>query len=290
MWSTLGLVGNPYLILVMPGPNKEIPLVLLTLLLCDALLRAKPQWLIAAAISTIVCFFRDGYGLILLLLTILSRALAGHQRAIPLVAFAIGGIAAVAWSPLASLVPAMARNLDIYLALSKDHETVGSIARGLALDPLHPIGGLLLYGLRLAYNLVSLAFFPVLETADKRIFVAGLSYWIYGVMCLTAWIGCGIVTLSLSERPSLHRLAASISLSVWFFISLSLFVQPRYLMPMLPIAFTAMAALPKKHRIVSILLAIGLVLSVFTIYAALGKFPTPTSTDSSLPTPAYVFR
>ena len=48
-WAVLGPLANPYRMLVMPGPNKEIPLVFLTLLFADAMLRSERRWWLACA-------------------------------------------------------------------------------------------------------------------------------------------------------------------------------------------------------------------------------------------------
>lgn len=68
-------------------------------------------------------------------------------------------------------------------------------------------------------------------------------------------------------------------------ISLSLFIQPRYFMPMLPIAFRVMAALPVHPRYGSVTLALALV--VMSVLAMTDRFP-PAAAPEVTATPAYV--
>lgn len=289
-WSVLGLLANPYLILVMPGPNKEIPLLLLTLLLADVLFRANRRWWLAVAICIPMYFLRDGYGLFMLMMIFLLRVLGQREHLLPTTFLIMMVTAATLWSPLSTLIPVMSRNLSVYTALSKHQEAVGSFAASLALDPLSPIGGLVLYGLRLTYNLMSLAIFPVLFTKDGNFYWSGLAYWFYGLMCLMAWLGCALGWYLLRETQSRYQhLAASLALCTWFMISLSLFVQPRYLMPMLPLAFGTLATSPSKVRLLCISFSMGFVLLVMSAYVLMGRHPAPATPDKVDP-PAYVWR
>lgn len=286
-WALLGLLANPYLMLAMPGPNKEIPLVFLTLLFVDALLRTDRRWWLATALCILMYLLRDGYGLLMLVLIGLARLLGPRERLLPFVVFVLTVSAASLWSSLAQLIPAMQRNLSIYYALFDEPRAVGSVAAALALDPFSPMGGLLLYVLRLAYNLVSLAFFPVFFTEDGNLFWIGLAYWIYGLMTLMACIGCTCWWLS-KQSDTHQRLSAALALCTWFIISLSLFIQPRYFMPMLPIAFCVMAALPPHLRFGSITLTMALALTVISVLALTDRSPPPAIPEV-MATPAYVW-
>jgi hypothetical protein len=64
--AILGLLANPYLMLVMPGPNKEISLMFLTLLFADAMLRSERRWSLACACYVPMYLLRDGYGLFMI--------------------------------------------------------------------------------------------------------------------------------------------------------------------------------------------------------------------------------
>lgn len=286
-WAMLGLLANPYLMLTMPGPNKEIPLVFLTLLFADAMLRSQRRWWLACAICIPMYLLRDGYGLFMVGLLSITWLLGQRERLLPLVVLTLMVIAAALWSELASLVPAMARNLSIYSAQFDDPEAVGSLASSLALDPFGPLGGLLLYTIRLVYNVMAQALFPVFITDSGDIYWIGLGYWLYGLMALMACIGCAWRWLTIEGDPQ-QRLAAALALSTWFMISLSLFIQPRYFMPMLPIAFGVMAALPAHPRFGSVTLALALALAVMSVVAMTDRSP-PSATPDVAATPAYVW-
>lgn len=85
-----------------------------------------------------------------------------------------------------------------------------------------------------------------------------------------ASIGCAWRWLTNEGDPN-QRLAAALTLSTWLMISLSLFIQPRYFMPMLPITFAVMAALPFHPRYGSVTLALALV--VMSVLAMTDRFP-----------------
>lgn len=71
-------------------------------------------------------------------------------------------------------------------------------------------------------------------------------------------------------------------------ISLSLFIQPRYFMPMLPIAFGVMAALPVHRSYGIVTLALALALVVMSVLAMTDRFP-PAATPDVTATPPYVW-
>lgn len=283
-WALLGLLANPYLILVMPGPNKEIPLVLLTLLFADAMLRSERRWWWACTICVPIYLLRDGYGLFLIGVICITWLLGRRERLLPVIVLALMLSAAALWSSLASAIPAMARNLSIYNAQFNSPE---ALASALSLDPFGPLGGLMLYAIRLAYNVVAQAFFPVFLTDRGDIYWTGVAYWVYGLMALMAFIGCAWRWLTNGGDPN-QRLAAALALSTWLMISLSLFIQPRYFIPMLPIAFGVMAALPAHPRYGSVALALALALVVMSVLAMTNRFP-PAATPDVTATPAYVW-
>lgn len=283
-WAVLGLLANPYLMLVMPGPNKEIPLVFLTLLFADAMLRSERRWWLACAICVPMYLLRDGYGLFIIGVISITWLLGRHERLLPVVVLALMLGATALWSSLASVIPAMARNLSIYNTQFNSPEAVAS---ALSLDPFGLLGVLVLYAIRLVYNVVAQAFFPVFLTDLGEIFWIGVAYWVYGLMALMASIGCAWRWLTNEGDPN-QRLAAALALSTWLIISLSLFIQPRYFMPMLPIAFGVMAALPVHPRNGSVTLALVLALVVMSVLAITDKFP-PAATPDVAATPAYVW-
>jgi hypothetical protein len=287
-WAVLGLLANPYLILVMPGPNKEIPLVFLTLCLANALLRHKPWWLISLALCVPVYFLRDGYGLIMFFIVCLLRVMRSRKQLLPLAVLILSTVVAMLYEPLADFIPALARNQKIYVELSGNQELVGSLASSLGLQHLGPIGSIFLYLSRLIYNLLTLAFFPVLKTDEGHIYWLGLAYWGFGLIALMSWFSCVLEWLCKCSGSNRVQLASSIALCVWFLISLTLFVQPRYLMPMLPLSFVVMASLNPKIRNRCILVALGLSFLCIAAYALIGN-STPLVVPGVFRTPPYVY-
>jgi Glycosyl transferase family 2 len=276
-WSVLGLIVNPYIILAMPGPNKEIPLLFLTLCMTHALLRPGRRWWVAAAMCIPIWFVRDGYGLLLLLLLGLLRLLDYRPRLVlPSVLFIIL-IVVMLYSQVVALIPALARNQSIY-ATQFESDKIGSfIFSNFDLDSV--TGSILLYLIRIFYNLLTQALFPIFATKDNYFYGIGWAYWIFGIVCVMSWLSCLWVWLFSSEASSNMGLASNLAIGVWFMISLSLFVQPRYLMPMLPIAFGVLATAPPKIRLWCVLLAVGGTLLTIFIYGAIGRSGSYTCFD-----------
>lgn len=286
LFAVLGLLANPYLILAMPGPNKEIPLLLLTLLQAEALFRPNPSWMLALAYCVPIYLLRDGFGMIMFFLVVIALITYRREALLPLIAFLSALVVALAWQPLSSLIPPMGRNLSVYSTLFENQEAIGSMVARLGLNPFDYLGGLLLYFSRLVYNALSMALVPTLFTQERNIFWIGFAYWVFGLLILSSLIGCVWSWVTGAEMRNL-RLAASLVISIWFLVSLSLFVQPRYLMPILPVAFGVLVTLPSRSRLLILGGVVGLSLSTIIFYALIGhssRFATPEG--ASLP--AYI--
>lgn len=287
-WSIIGLLGNPYLILAMIGPNKEIPLALATLLYFRTLVEKRPGWpLVAVALSGVVYLFRDGYGAFLLLSTVLFVLF--RLRARPYALLMCAGCAALAalFGVLDSFIPILSRNIQSFEAIAADNLAVGAFAAALGLDPFSPLGGLVTFGLRLAYNLLSLAFFPVFQTTGG-IYWMGVGFWINGMMLLTCVPACVANLLKQAARPPL-MLCAAFMVATWFMVSVSLFVQPRYLLPALPMAMAAFACSSRKIRVRSVQAALALSAFIIVGYWLLDRAPPLADPDSFAP-PAYILQ
>lgn len=284
-WSVLGLLANPYIMLVMPGPNKEIPLLFLTLCVIYLLLKPNGQWWAAAVMCIPIWFLRDGYGLLLLLLLGLLRLLDCRPRLVPLSVLFVMLIVVMLYSQVAAWIPAIARNQSIYTAQFESGKVGSSIFRNFDQDGV--AGMYFLYIVRIVYNLLTQALFPVFTTKDNYFYGIGWAYWIFGIMCIMSWLSCLWVWLFSSEASSSMRLASNLAIGVWFMISQSLFVQPRYLMPMLPIAFGVLATVPLKIRLWCVLLAVGGTILTMFVYHAIGR-PAAYATPELFAVPPYV--
>ena len=288
-WSILGIVLNPYLILAMPGPNKEIPLLLLTIWLCSLLTNRNRGWLIG---STALCiptyFLRDGYGAFLLLCTCVIWLLGRKVRFFSIVTCTALTGAAALFGTLSSVIPTMSRNVEIYESTFATQVATGAVAASLNLDPLSFFGGITLFGFRLLYNLLSLAIFPVISTSGGGIYWIGLSYWISGLIILATISSSAInQIIGYSNHKTLYLLSGLV-VSTWFMVSVSLFVQPRYLMPVFPIAFLILSTISKKLRNLCIGSTLVISLSVVFMNTVLGRLPTSSSIEE-FTVPAYIW-
>jgi hypothetical protein len=235
-WSIVGLLGNPYLMLAMVGPNKEIPLTLLTLLFFYVFMQRKAGWHLAAfLIAGTAYLFRDGYGAFLAGSTLMFFILRAHARAFVITACLSCICIATFFGVLQDLIPVLNRNVQSFENIAADNLAVGALAAALDLDPLTAIGGLLSFALRLVYNLLSPAMFPVFQTSGGTYWI-GIAYWINGLLALACIPACIAALRKDAGIEPIIALAAAISLVTLFVISVSLFVQPRYLMPILPLA------------------------------------------------------
>ena len=114
------------------------------------------------------------------------------------------------------------------------------------------------------------------------------SYWIFGIIALIFLSSCVVMLFSTRSARSPMLFAAALSVAGLFMISVSLFVQPRYLMPFLPLATAVFAVSTKRTR--AFCLQAGLIMSLTVIFAywVLDRAP-PLSEADSFETPAYIF-
>ena len=289
-WMAIGILLNPYLMLAMPGPNKEIPLLLLTTLYASQIVNQNRWWLFkAAGLCGAIFFIRDGYGIFLLICLFLILA---TRRKIELFTPAICTLLAlgsIGYGLLDSIIPAFSRNSEIYETISSQQAATGLIASAFTLNPYEPIGGAILFGFRLVYNIASLALFPVLSTAESHVYWIGVAYWINGLLILSLIPAIAFDTLRLKARKVPRSLIGGVVVGTWFLISLSLFVQPRYLMPILPLALLASSEISSRVRNIGFALSLVFSLGVMTINATFDRKPNP-QTPEQFETPAYVWK
>jgi len=286
-WSIFGVLGNPYLVLAMIGPNKEIPLLLLTLVYFRAISQREYGWFfIAAFVCLIVYLFRDGYGAFLAGFLLLSIIFQFRAKLTGVIA-CLGCVAAAAlFGLLETVIPILSRNREGFDVLDGGSLAVGAIAAQIGLDPLSVFGGFAMFCLRLIYNLLTMAVFPVVKTTSG-IYLIGLSYWVFGIVALIFFSSCFVMLWSTRSARSPMLFAAALPVAGLFMISVSLFVQPRYLMPFLPLATAVFAVSTKRIR--AFCLQVGLILSVSVIfvYWLLDRVP-PLSEADSFDRPAYI--
>ena len=287
-WTVLGVLANPYLLLAMPGPNKEIPLLVLTLAWFVAADRARPSWMLWGALFAMAAYtFRAGYGLFLLAMVIVLAVVGRHREsALPWVVGLLCVLTTVFYDTLVAISPAIASNRDAFETISLDGAAVGFIASSLVGEPSSPLGALVLFGLRLVYNSLSMALFPVLSTVDGEPYWLGRGYWAYGVALLATLPAAAWATRRTTPSRTL-RLSGTLVVSTLLMVSTSQFVQPRYLMPVLPIALVALVAAPAHVRARCVKGAGAIILVIVGGYALLDRSPAPAEAGA-FDVPSYI--
>lgn len=288
-WLIVGVLANPYLVLAMSGPNKEIPLLFLTICYFDLIKNRSRGWvLISVALCFIVFLLRDGYGVFLFLSLLLILVLRHRDYMFAPIMCTLLAIAASMYGILSSIIPILSRNSEIFESISTEQVAIGAFADSFNLNPYSPLDGILLFVLRLFYNLVSLSLFPVLKTVENDIYWIGFSYWISGLMIFSSISAIIINTFNKKIVENRLPLAVGLTLGVFFVVGISLFVQPRYLMPILPIAFLAVSAAPVRLRYFVVLSSIIIALGVMVINRSLDRSP-PSANPEQFEIPAYIW-
>ena len=248
-WSILGIILNPYLILVMPGPNKEIPLLLITICLCSQWLYRNRYWIIISSLLCLLAFLlREGYGIFLLLCQLIVWYLKSGYRKFAIILCLILFMFALFWSEILPLVSSFSPNINTYLLHADTSASTGTFSALLNVCSANFFFAFPLFLLRLAFNLLTLAMFPIFFTPDGVLYWSGISYWIAGayiVLIISASLSLYFLRFS-KKSPS--YLFAGLVVGTWFFVSLSLIIQPRYLMPVIPIGFLALNSVPLRLR------------------------------------------
>lgn len=284
-WSIVGVLGNPYLALAMAGPNKEIPLMLLTLLYFKVVFSKRQYWLVILLCGA-TFMLREGYGTFLLGSATVLQGLKYRAKPYALIACIASVSIAILFGLLENLVPIFSKNAEVLGSITADNFAVGALAFALGLDPLTPIGGGVLFGLRLIYNVLSLAFFPVFETTNG-IYWIGWAYWVFGLYVLVTIPACVTFLFTSKSSNSPLLLCAALVVATYLMVSVSLFVQPRYLMPILPIAMAVFACSPARVRtryLLCALLLVGTVVIEYRLFDRVAPLPEP----DTFATPSYV--
>lgn len=279
-WAVLGLFINPYLVLVAVAPNKEIPLILLGSL-WTLLVLSKPAGWQASALLTAFCvyLFRDGFGASLAIMTIFLAAMGQRGRLLALCYLLLATALAAMFGILMRIIPILERNYTGYRQDFDAGSAVGNLAAAVNLDPLSFAGGIILYFFRMVYNALTMAVFPILTTEYGHSFWLGYSLWIFGLINLIVLSACVYCLVARNGDAGYKNrsVVAAIVFSTWCSISLSQFVQPRYLMPVLPIGFCLLSTLPSLIRRRLAISAGGLVVLVIGLYAIAGQAPLPAA-------------
>lgn len=279
----LGLFINPYIFLAVTGPNKEIPLIWATLYIVRNLIYKPNKWWIKSVILSLLVFFvRDGYGVILLLATIIF-SLNISVKLMCRIAVSFAFLASFATDILMSNLSVLEKNLVISQSISSEAKSSAFVGDLLASNT-NPLFSVIKEFLRMLYNWLTLSVFPVFFTDSGFIYSLGLGYWIYGVfisICLLAAL-YGLFPHKVETIEEKDKLKiAGFTVFAWATISISLFVQPRYLMPILPISFGLLIASRKKVKYICIFTMVFFSFSVMLLYSLSGVKSASISFDDS---------
>lgn len=267
-FAQFGILLNGYIILALPGPNKEIPLITATLIYLTLLRSGALISLVTAAALGAACVaLRDGYGAFMVIWA-LSRFALRSERA--RAAYAVLGCALVALAqPMLMHLKIFARNVNVAQAISENHSAVGGIASQLPFSADNPIGAVILFTVRLIYNWSYLAVNPILFTSDGTIYAIGWAYWTVGLLIIVI-IPVAIWNL-VRSRDELCLQQAAFIVGTWAVVSLSLYVQPRYLIPILPSGLAIFMQAPVKVRRYAIISGMMMVAFFVLLHVFTGK-------------------
>ncbi len=271
MLACFAIALNPYMLIGVTGPNKEIPLSMLTLLLLaiQPTRRTAPFLIFLVGVTV---YIRQGYGL-LLAAWILGRLILRESKwaiyrkilllSPPLIA------ASFVW--LKEVVPVIRENFEQTELLSI---TVGSRTLAASLASIqNPLSAIAFFVFRLFANASYLAVRPSVFGPNGEVAMLGLAYWIYGL--LLALGAAGLLSLFFWRRRlgEHHYDLVRLLLFIWLGVSVGLFIQPRYLMPVLSPSLGLLGILPVRHRLVAIIGVSVLVPLTIFVLALYGRYP-----------------
>lgn len=207
---------NFYLVEVLLFPNKEISLIALTNGFIYALVVRRNVWG-ALAIAGLVFFVRDGYALILVVAVFFVRftwSRPPHYNVLLLIA-AVTLFSLLPIEQFRELNYVISRNVGFGSTL---HSPIDSIT---SFGPLK-------FLLKMVGNATNLSTRPQLFDGFGRLYLSGLGFWQLGVLIVggSAW-----ALINLRSVSRIHRDIATVIAILLIGVSVSSFVQPRYMMP-----------------------------------------------------------
>jgi len=272
-FSAISLSINPYILLSITGISKEIPLCAATSVLFF-LMKKKSN--IRVILILLLCFIsygiRPAYGAMLasyfLPCLILSKDFINKFRGIMI---AIPFFFIAVFTTLTSYIPGLQRLVTIQQGLDAGTE-LGRANLERTISSLES-GGLsscieLLF--RTFSNIFSLILRPSFTTNNNHISLLGIGFWIYGLLLSISMVGTFIIffRIVLQNKLSIMSQINRIYIKDLVFgviylvpaISLSLIIQPRYLMPILPasMGFLGTLSLKSIYKIAVLMLIVSI--------------------------------
>lgn len=276
----LSIACNPYLYLAVSGPNKEIPLTFLTILFYKYWFEKRKIYL-SITLAIFVYFFRDGYGILLLAWMIFDRFFpvffkGKKGKTIKYNILLLSPlIICILYSTLSQSVPAISRNINAgqgHLSIIENRTSeLGEKNLKFSLEALqNPVLAVPALFFRIVANTMSLLVRPALTTVKGKIYILGFAFWIYGFFLSIVFMSAALELIRSFKQPILDEKKwyflklSYFVLFILFGISLAPFIQPRYLMPVFPIA-TVILSNSKKENISLIMV----IVSVFFLFVFL---------------------
>ncbi|MBL9150037.1 MAG: hypothetical protein JNM94_15225 [Phycisphaerae bacterium] len=280
-----GLAGasvacNPFLWLVSSGPNWEIPLVAAVSLAVATPLRRSTLPLHLALIVA-AGLLKDGAGPILLAWTALRAATPRFGWLPFLVATLAIVTLAASWGVLELVWSGTSRITGSLVALLRDSPG-SAMAEWSERGVKEPFIGLVMWGARWAANAISAPIRSPLVAADGAPFATGIGLAMNGVFTALATIGA---SLALVADIRQRRLPGPETVLVLFWATCIaagvLFVQPRYLIPIVPIG-CGLAAATRPRLLWSAVLVVAGCAALWVACRGLGM-PHPRAMVATAP-------
>lgn len=261
-WPWLLLLLTPYYIASFALPSKDIPVAVLFVLAVRSFVMGRVAWPLALSVATI--FFRDGFGAMLLFtfgyVGLIERFHIDPRKAMVTLCMCM----LFFWSVAESFL----EGSFIYA------RALGVAEQGTFFDGStanSPAG----YVVRLFGNATNLAFRPVFADEGGHLNVLGTFYWLSGLTLIVSITCCA--RGSVSENATDRRLGL-IGMSLLLLISVTPYVQPRYLLPvclLLPMFSFTSLRLVLRWLLVAVI--VSLLASV--AYRAADNYPPAASPD-----------
>ncbi len=289
LFSSLSISANPYLLISITGISKEIPLCTVTSIL---VLLFRKNTSVRLFLISLLCFVAYGvrpvYGAMLACyflpcLTLSEEFIVKFKFRIVMIFTPFLFI--LSFSYLSEYIPLLRRMLTVQQGLDAGTD-LGRANLERSISSLEAGGILSCVDLifRTLSNIFSLNLRPGLMTENNCISLLGTGFWIYGLLISVSLVGTFILSLKLVVNNNMSDIVIKLKMSDYKYmknlifsvvfmvpaISLSLIIQPRYLMPILPISMGLLGILPLKnvYRILTLILLISLLGYVYLTFFA----------------------
>ena len=283
--ACLGVLCNPYIYLAVTGPNKEIPLLLITLLIFYLLLFKIRFWFpVSLILSITAIFFRDGYGFLLLAMIFFFTVFSKFPRRLLFFWLLLVSIGAAFFLQLSEFTPALERNLYVADKIVSSIKSAGFTAKSLEVID-NPFLSTAMFYLRILGNTISLSIRPQFFSVNGGLYLLGVAFWFFGILIFIGIRACLLVIFS--KKDNLPNLLArqKISVLVIFLLigmSVSLYIQPRYLMPLLPLSFGIFVT-SKIRKQKPIFTSVFLIIVIVIIFHFMGFVPPLSQGSDEVP-------